>query len=225
MKTAGAESWSVTVGGGQMEHAVLYVRDACRLIPPADADNPPPLAGGIIEAETSLDPRDLADASDAWLRWWRRIVRLDCTTSHLPPYGRQTDANERGARLQAREAVFDPPAFASLMDVPSLQLAARQANRAALGWWSHGRTFAAGHRSHGRDAKVVAEEMIDTYQVSPARVHATIFVLSVAREWSFFPAPGVAMCSASVIADSELYGPLLRRAFESGLSRTPPGVD
>jgi hypothetical protein len=224
MKTAGAESWSVTVGGGQMEHAVLYVRDACQLIPPADAVNPPPLAGGIIEAESPLDPRDLAEASDAWLRWWRRIVRMDCTTSHPTPSGRQRDPDERGARLQAREAVFDPPAFASLMEVPSLQLAAQRANRAALGWWSHGRTVVAGHRSHWHDAKIVAEEVIDTYHVSPGRVHATIFVLLVAREWSFFPAPGVAMCSASVMADSELYVPLLRRAFESGLSRTQPGV-
>jgi hypothetical protein len=224
MREAGSESWSVTVGGEQMEHAVLYVRDAYQLTPPASPDNPPPLADGVTVAALSLHGQDHADASAAWLEWWRRVVRFECATSRIPTNRAMRDPGQRQAQLRARDTVFDPPTFESLGASSALQLAAQRINRDALGWWNRERAFA-GRPAEWQDAKGVAEEMIDTYQVSPSRVHATIVVLSVAREWSLFPAPGVAMCSASVIADSNLYVPLLRRAFESGLSTTRPQAD
>lgn len=224
MREAGSESWSVTVGGEQMEHAVLYVRDAYQLTPPTSPDNPPALAEEVMAPAISLNGRELADASVAWLEWWRRVVRFDCATRSTSSNRATRDPEQRQAQVRARDTVFDPPTFESLGASSALQLAAQRIDRDALGWWNRERAFA-GRPPDGQDSKAVAEEVIDTYQVSPSRVHATIVVLSVAREWSLFPAPGVAMCSASVIADSSLYVPLLRRAFESGLSTTRPQAE
>ena len=66
VRLAGSESWRVAVGGGQAEHALLYVRDACQLAP-SGPEVPPKLAGGVELIDLGFSPSALArHLPDGW---------------------------------------------------------------------------------------------------------------------------------------------------------------
>ena len=118
MHLAGQESWRIGVGEGHAAHSLLFLRDSCNLAP-AGADVPPPLlddfagsmntslAGSVHQSESGNSSDCVpepgshghADMSEAWLRWWRRVV-------HTPRYS--TDPNSRASvsprRYRARRA-------------------------------------------------------------------------------------------------------------------------
>ena len=242
-------SWRIGVGGGQAVHAVLYIRDACGLSP-AGIDIPPPLAGPVENVDLGLSPSDQTEASDAWLEWWRRLVRVEGAAELGDTLGTSSKDEYRKARTPEHRSVFDPPGFESLASCVPLQQAARRTSQQALAWWDRNRrrglqgegvptTFETlehvSHRVRGvndpadsgdgtlpswTSYKAVAEAVIDEYQVSPNRVKAGVIILGVTGTWSCIPEPGVLLCSEEAFADNYLFTAELKKAFETGLNRT-----
>jgi hypothetical protein len=220
MDVAGRESWRIGIGGAPAVHALLFIRDALRLTP-AGADVPPPLVGDVPEVELGLSAHEGPELSEAWLDWWRRFIHVEGATER-GAFARGLDPNVGRARQRAAVfGVFDPPGFASLAGSPPLQESAQQLGDRALKW---GSGHASGHRGAAPERKAawlaqksMAESVIEEYQVSPGRVSAGIIVLTVTGQWSNIPEPGVLLCSEEFFADSELFLPALKRAFETGL--------
>ncbi len=201
------------MGGGQAIHAVLYVRDACGLDPPADPVVPPRLAGNVADLAPKCSPTDREQAVAGWLEWWRRMVAVE-GASLLG----EVSSGAGGAVPQRRDVarqVFDPPRFDSLGASPPLGRLARTSCEQALRWFTPSRTRSETSRS--RAMKVVAEEVCAANRVSPGSLNAGVVALDVEGPWWNFPRPGVLLCSRDVLADLSLFSPLLRRAFEAGL--------
>ena len=245
MRVAGSESWRVAVGGGQVEHALLYVRDACQLAP-SGPEVPPKLSGGVELIDLEFSSSALAEASHGWLEWWRQYVQFE-GLNQLGDRGVATSAESRKSRQEQMAQVFSPRDFDHLASCPTLQEAARRSCEQALVWWRDNRqnghqalnvpsnlealdprnqgvrrsgvTVRADQDASGwRSMKDVAEAVMDDYQVGVERVRARVIVLAVEGIWSNIPQPGVLLCSEAVFVDGPLYAAELRRAFESGLS-------
>lgn len=244
MRLAGSESWRVAVGGGQAEHALLYVRDACRLAS-SGPEVPPKLAGGVELIDLGFSSSVLAEASDGWTKWWRQYVQIE-GLNQLGDHGVAASAESRTSRRAEMPQAFSPRDFEHLSSCPPLQEAARRSCEQALAWWRDNRhtgrqalnvpssletldSWNQGIRRSGVTAPVdqdssgwqsmkdVAEAIMDDYQVGAERVRAGVIVLAVEGIWSNIPQPGVLLCSEAAFADGPLFAAELRRAFESGL--------
>jgi len=246
MRKSGSESWRVAVGGDQATHAILYIRDACQLVP-SGPDVPPNLAGDVDLIDLGLSSVELAEASDGWTEWWRQYVAVE--GSHQLGDRDSTTIQEFQRRHQEDMGrVFGPREFDHLASCSPLQQAAQRSCEQALSWWRD-------HRQYGRQAldvpssletlgswnqeiqksvrtnptdqdssgwqsmKDIAEAVMDDFQVGADRVRAGVIVLAVEGVWSNIPQPGVLLCSEAVFADGQFYAAELRRAFESGLAR------
>ncbi len=141
VRVAGSESWRVAVGGGQAEHALLYVRDACQLAPSGPED-PPKLKGGVELIDLGFSSGELAEASHGWLEWWRQYVRVE-GMNQLGDREMATSAESRTEFLRGRREqlaqVFSPRDFDHLAGCPPLQEAARRSCDLALAWWRDNR--------------------------------------------------------------------------------------
>jgi hypothetical protein len=227
MQRAGHESWRVGIGGEQVVHSLLFIRDVCRLTP-SGPDVPPPLVGELPTDDFDLSSEERAEMSAGWLDWWRRSVHVEGATQR-GEFAGTADPNEGRTRQRAAVfGVFDSPDFASLADSPALQDASRRVCDQALRWESERRDRPRPHRreSHERKAawlaqKAVAESVVEVYQVNPGRVCAGVIVLAVTGEWSNIAEPGVLLCSEKFFDDGELFLPALKMTFETGLSRQP----
>jgi hypothetical protein len=244
MRLAGSESWRVAVGGGQAEHALLYVRDACQLTP-SGPEVPPKLAGGVERIDLGFSSNEMAEASGGWTEWWRQYVQVE-GLNQLGDRGVATSTEFRRSCRAEIARVFDPRDFDHLAGCPSLQEAARRSCEQALVWWRDNRqngrqalsvpssletldSWNQGIRRSGVTAPIdqnssgwqsmkdIAEAIMDDYQVGAQRVRAGVIVLAVEGIWSNIPQPGVLLCSEAAIADGPLYAAELRRAIESGL--------
>jgi hypothetical protein len=210
----------VGVGGDQTVHALLYVRDACRLIP-SGPEVPPPLTGAVETIDTGLSPTELGEASEAWVQWWRRWLHIEGTSERGDPG--TLDRTHRSALRTERGTGFDPPEFEGLGGCEPLRQAARLAVAPALAWWADNwPQIPPQGMAMWTSARTVAESIIEEFQVSPERVCAGVIVLAVAGRWSNHPEPGVLACSAQTFSESRAFEVELRRAFTTGLSTTPP---
>ena len=245
MRVAGSESWRVAVGGGQAEHALLYVRDACQLAP-SGPESPTKLSGGVELIDLGFSSGDLAEASHGWLEWWRQYIQFE-GLNQLGGRGVATRAESGRSRRKRVAQAFSPRDFDHLASCPPLQEAARRSCEQALVWWRDNRqnghqtlNMSSSHealdssnqgvRTSGvttrvdqepsgwQSVKDVAEVVMDEYQVEAERVRACVIVLAVEGIWSNVRQPGVLLCSEAAFADGPLYATELRRAFESGLS-------
>jgi hypothetical protein len=245
VQVAGSESWRVAVGGGQAEHALLFVRDACQLTP-SGPEVPTKLSGDIELIDLGFSSGDLAEASHGWLEWWRQYVQFE-GLNQLGDRGVATLAESRRSRRERMAQVFSPRDFDHLASCPPLQEAAQRSREQALVWWRDNRqnghqslnvpssrealdSWNPGDRRSGvttrtdqdpsgwQSVKDVAEAVMDDYQVGAERVRAGVIVLAVEGSWSNIPQPGVLLCSEAAFADGPLYAAELRRAFESGLT-------
>src|SRR5713226_1162522 len=104
MRVAGSESWRVAVGGGQSEHALVYVRDACQLAP-SGPEVPPKLSGGVELVDLGFSASALAEASHGWLEWWRQYVQFE-GLNQLGDRDVATSAEARRSRRDQMEQVF-----------------------------------------------------------------------------------------------------------------------
>jgi len=227
MQRTGRESWRVGVGGEEVVHSLLFIRDVCGLTS-SGPDVPPPLVGELPTINFDLSSEEREEMSAGWLDWWRRSVHVEGATQR-GEFAGTADPNEGRERQRAAVfGVFDSPDFACLADNPALQDASRRVCDQALRWENERRGRP---RPHGRESperraawlaqKSVAESVMEEYQVSPGRVCAGVIVLAVTGQWSNIPEPGVLLCSEECFADGELLLPALKMTFETGLRRPP----
>ena len=231
----------MTVGGGQAEHALLYVRDSCQL-GPSGPEVPPKLSGGVELIDLGFSSRALAEASDGWLEWWRQYVEAE-GLKQLGDGGKATNAESWERHRDQTAQVFSPRDFDHLASCPPLQEAARRSCDRALGWWRENRrrgyqahdvpsgletldSWNHGVRTSGvpagvgqdpsgwRSTKDVAESVLDDYQVGAERVRAVVIVLAVEGIWSNIPQPGLLLCSEAAFADGSLAAAELRRSAD-----------
>ncbi len=217
------------MGGSQLEHVVLFVRDACGLAPTGD-DVPPPLLGGITRIDARLGPGPRAEASTAWLDWWRASIRAEGhnVRGDPPPLTSPTETTAVPADR------VDPPDFSSLTSDTGLRRAAVTAWPEALRWWAGQRDQAQNQRQdqsgaegrhtasreHWQLLSSVADEVVEEYRVDPVRVRAGVIVLAVEGSWSARPEPGILVCSQETHDDADQFGSLLKAAFISGLRQS-----
>jgi hypothetical protein len=118
----------------------------------------------------------------------------------------------------ARTSVFDPfEGFQSLEESPLLRDAAMRTWKQGVEWSTQYQS-----RSLRRGSplqKIVAESVIREKKVAPERVKASVLLLSVEGKWSYFPEPGLLLCSEETYEDEDLYAIELQKAFEAGLTR------
>lgn len=210
VRTAGSASWRVAIEDDQTTHAVLYVRDACRLTP-EDPMVPPRLVGEVPDLSSALTDSDRTQASVSWLDWWGRVVRFE-GVSQLGGFSTQRDV------VRERGAVFDPPDFQTLSRWPSLQSITRMTCEQALRWHKRSHTPSAQDRKRWQVMKAVVDEVCTDFQVDPSRLNAAVISLTVQGTWWHHPRLGVLLCSQGVLDDEELFAPLLRDAFTQGLA-------
>jgi hypothetical protein len=132
MRKAESDSWRVSIGDGQTTHAVLFVRDACRLTPADDPIVPTHLVGDVPDLSSRLTKGDRTQASSAWLDWWRRVIEFE-GAKELGEFTQRTAQSDAVRRLApSHREVFDPPDFESLATWPSLQSMSRTICEQAL---------------------------------------------------------------------------------------------
>ena len=211
---------------------------------------PPPLFRGVTPIESFLSPSELAEASEAWLQWWRRFIHTQGAIE-LGEFTMSPNRDDgRARRTAAFRGEFDPPDFECLTASHPLQEAARRTCGQALHWWrdyrdstsqdssgsfetpkvisegaggldtSNLKNAHANRMSTWTSRKLVAEAIIEEYQVSPSRVNAGVVVLEVSGRWSRIQEPGLLLCSGETFADNDQFLLELKKAFETGLRRS-----
>jgi hypothetical protein len=218
VRTAGSESWHVSIEDEQTTHAVLFVRDACGLTPDDDPVVPPRLVGEVPDLGSSMTRSDRTRASAAWTDWWRRVAEFEGAKE----LGEITEGATREDALRrltaAYAAVFDPPDFECLAAWPTLQSMSRTTCQQALRWHRHSATPIPPDHARWLVTKAVAEEACAAFHVSPSRLNAAVIALAVEGTWWNFPQPGVLLCSQEVLNEDGLFAPLLRETFARRLA-------
>ena|GEM_PF-3561611 len=180
MRVAGSESWRVAIGGGQAEHALLYVRDACQLAPSGPED-PPELKGGVELIDLGFSSDELAEASHGWLEWWRQYVQFE-GLNQRGDRGVATSAESRAecwrGRREQLAQVFNPRDFDHLASCPPLQEAARRSCAQALAWWRD-------NRQDGKEALKLpsSPEALDSWIHGVGRPGATTGIVQEPSGW------------------------------------------
>lgn len=217
-------SWRFTEGIEELPLVALYVRDAVGLAVQAGSAIPPRLDGELPgDRSNVLETVQARAAGLAWTDWWLKTVSL--TVHHWQDESR---ASDQRARMQQRAAehrkVFDPPAFASLVNSPALREAVRATFEDALRW-VNSRRRALLVPPEGRPGQFdyeivreVAEQVARNHQVNPGSVHGCALVLPVEAKWWAGFAPGAVLCSVEAARDPEVAQIVLTDAFESRLA-------
>jgi len=224
MHLQGSASWRFGHGDMGYLHTALFVRDAARLPVAPSADIPPPLAGDVPDCSDVVLPGERAEAGQQWAAWWQRLVSQATREARQSwtPLPAATDPDDFHARIRHRfagqEEVFDPPAFGSLADMPSMQTAAIS----TLGpsrQWSHSRRDGASDpdRFGGPVVRDAARTAVAELGVPARDLTGYAHVLDVEGSWSYLAGPGCALCSAAVACDPSAAAALLRDIFASGL--------
>lgn len=223
MFRAGAESWRAGVDDNpRLVHMALYIRDACGLDVPDDPSVPPRLLGEHVDHTGDLTQEIRESAGEQWLSWWHPIIAFEGAqqlgTLQLPGTG-----IERLEALTAvHESLLDWPELDVLTDQPALQEAVRASYEDASRWQSErsrevGRTRRT-RGEFGHDVfRPIAEALVARLGVRPGQLRAGVIVAAVAGTWFSLAAPGVLLCSESIVADPERFAALVEEAFVSGL--------
>ena len=223
MKPGGGGSWRVDIGNEQVAHALLYVRDACQLIPADDPIVPPRLADQVPDRSSMMAFGHRAAAAEDWLDWWTRLVRFEGSRFWENMLDLNVSESNVPDAVAAHLRGVGSLDHGNKADEPSLQVVASTMAGEALSWASRSRRPIERQRRHAHwhVGRAVAEEIIDAYQVSPDRVRAGVTVLAVDGAWGHVSEPGVLLCSETAFEDEALFARLLREAFETGLARRP----
>ena len=223
MSRAGAESWRVAVDDNpRLVQMALYIRDACNLDVPDDRSIPPRLLGQVVDHSGELTAEIRRSAGEQWLSWWQAIIAVEGAqqlgTLQLPG-----DGFERlEAVIAAHESLLDWPELDVLIDQPALREAVR-ANYTDAGRWHSERSHEAA-RARSTSAEFthgifrpIAEALAERLGVQPGRLRAAVFVVGVEGKWSSLVAPGVLLCSESIMVNPERFPALVEETFVSGL--------
>ncbi|GAA4622578.1 hypothetical protein [Cellulomonas oligotrophica] len=187
MHAAGHRSWSLSQGDDPLLTTALLVRDTLGLVVAAE-DVPPP-----VTPPPPARPAD--DLTDAWLHWWRDLIRLvvEDHADRAPD-----DSAAMTAWATAREArrrhVGQPlDGFGALAGTPELQDAARAVDRSDLAA-AHEDAFAARSRHLGALSDVVAQVSAER-GVDPSSLHGTVVHVPAPAHWWQPLAPGLVLAS------------------------------
>ena len=215
MRTSGPSSWRLALDSDQAAHIVLYIRDACRLIP-SGPDVPPPLRGDVHSLELNLQRADKSAASQEWLEWWRRLIHVEGQIQLGHKFGASGSEERIRALGDARSSVFDPfENFLSLEESPLLRDIAIKTWRQGVTWFESHHSQRIGNGSLLPES--VADSVIRDTGVSPERVRAAVLLFSVIGKWSYLSEPGLLLCSDEAYTDDSLFATKLKLAFESGI--------
>jgi len=224
MQRAGSASWQFTEGIEEMPLVALFVRDSVGLPIMERPDAPPRLDDGSLHDHRDLVGFGQHDAAGAaWTDWWLRIVSVIVRQwQHKPA---SMDQQVLLQRLAEHQAVFDPPAFDSLVSSPALREPARATFEDAIRW-AGTRRSALQTPPDGRPGqfdydtvRAVAEQVARQHQINPGAVHGCALVLPVRTTWWTRFAPGAVLCSIDAAREPGIARTVLADAFESGLSR------
>lgn len=214
MQHAGAASWRFAEGTDQLPSVALYVRDAARLTPPADASMPPPLKPAVPGRVDVLDGRQRTAAGEQWLGWWHALLAHSVRGHRAIPDGADHRAWLR-ARADEGQGLFDPPQFDSFARRPELRAACHAVFDDALRWTdAHLRGGA--QFDHGL-IRGVAEDVARARAVDIGALDACAVVVPVEGAWWRSFAPGAVVCSVTAASDPRVARTALTAAFESGL--------
>lgn len=219
MQFRGSPSWRVDVNGGYVCQLVLFVRQAAGLGSTGD-DGIPQLTGMVPDLADRLEADVRSEAGRQWTSWWGNILDLEFRDRQRDTGPARTGAHRR---IAARQAICDPPMFASLSDRSALQVAARTTFPGFQPWQSSqhpvGRDSPAASPLDWLVMKQTAEDVAFDRRVSIGDVQARVAVLPVSGVWWQRAAPGAVLCSMSAASDPITAQVLLRDAFESRLMR------
>jgi hypothetical protein len=215
-----AESWHLSVNFGSATlHAALFVRDAFHLKPDDDDGLPPRLIGDVPNLSSLVPGFDPFEAALAWTSWWERVVNYEGAVA-LGDHSEGSGEEILRAMSSARAKIFDPPAFASMEDTPSLRSLARVAHREALQWSKYHSSKLDPLVQRATRASVVSRVVWETcasLHLTPSQLRATVLVLDVEGSWRSFPRPGLMLCSANVLRKESHFEDSLRDVFLENL--------
>jgi hypothetical protein len=216
VRIAGSASWCLEVSDSELAELALFVRDAVGLGVPTSVDLPPRLDRPVPDRRGMLSDRDSADASEQWMRWWRRIIGFEFGVKRslgtLP-------AGQRAFELSAAfQTVSDPPEFMALADVPLLRAAIRASFGDAVRW-QQGRTVDFGDVLGWALTKRAVDDVAFDRQVRVDTLDGALLVLPVSGLWWRRIAPGQLLCSEAAARSPQTNYEILYEVFASGLDR------
>jgi hypothetical protein len=214
---SGTDSWVLREAASEVLHIALRLRDGADLPVPAAPDIPPATEHRIPISLSPATDRGMLAAE--WAVWWRRLVRHETTAVPEAPDAARGSAPGTAftaSAVRRHEAVFDPPGFASLADLPGLRALAVVHHETAV----QDRARADRGRPAFDQALVrgVAARTAVSAGVPAGRLSACVAVLDVDGAWSYLTGSGGALCSRAVVADPEACARLLHDVFLSGLT-------
>jgi hypothetical protein len=220
MRFSQSMSWQFREADSQFLHLALYARDAAGLLVAPSADIPPRLAGdppasyGIAQ----VDQRALAGRQ--WRTWWARLLRYVVSDAHRRWTEDFGDLDELLLTMRRdHEAVFDPPDFQTMADMPALRVVVAATFSAGLEWMSRRARPAAQGPGHGafpwEEVRNAAEGAAAERGVPLSEIKAAVHVLDVEGLWSYLAAPGCAICSSPTADSPDAARRLLSEVFGS----------
>jgi hypothetical protein len=216
VREAGTDSWVLHEVNPEVLHIALRLRDGADLPVPVSPEIPP---SAEYRIPISLSPdTDREALADDWTVWWRRLVRHETAAGPEGPPDATAGAAFTASVVRRREAVFDPPGFASLADLPRLRALAMVHHETAVRGRSPARAESRRPAPDQALVRRVAAETAARARVPAGRLRARFAVLDVTGAWSHLTGSGGALCSPAVVADPGACARLLRDAFLSGLA-------
>jgi hypothetical protein len=222
VQVRGSGSWRFAEDDAQFLHLALAIRD-CAGLPlgaesgesgaptgPPRLTSPPPAAGPLPATET---------AAQQWRAWFARLLTgAGAEASQRPAV--KADGDWLRARVDARQAIFDPPGFATLAGAPELRDVATTTFDAVRDWSRQRPRQPDGQPAFSwTTVRDVADQVGHDHGVAPDALDASAIVLDVDGPWWQVVALGVIAVSRATCADPDSARQVLRTAFVSGLAR------
>lgn len=220
MRFSQSASWQFREADSQFLHLALYARDAAGLIVAPSADIPPHLAAEPPSSDGLAQVDQQALAGQQWQTWWARLLRHVVSEAQRRWTEDIGDLDERLITMgRDQEAVFDPPDFQTLADMPALRTVAVTTFSPGLEWMNRRARPAAQGPKHGafpwEAVRNAAENAAAERRVPLSEIKAAVHVLDVEGLWSYLVAPGCAICSSATAANADAARRLLREVFGS----------
>jgi hypothetical protein len=220
MRFSQSASWQFREADSQFLHLALFARYAAGLIVAPSADIPPHLAGEPRSSGGLAEADQQAKAGQEWRTWWAGLLR------HVVSDARRRWTEDIGdldelliTMRRDHEAVFDPPDFQTLADMPALRTVVVTTFGPGLEWMSRRARPPAQGPQHGafswEAVRNAAENAAAERGVPLDEIKAAVHVLDVEGLWSYLVAPGCAICSSPTAASPDAARRLLSEVFGS----------